>query len=170
MYIEPKPEEDLEVTFGYARLFPATKSLFAAQEKAAREALMEKFRVEQEEREYADMVHSVVTSENDKFVLGIRPDELRETKSHLAAIVNIMVSMGAVALAVYMAAKTMTEDVGMVSVRATLHGSIRPPDQLQKFICIASILVTHRCIPDRHSRVCALHQLCTEIPDAIRKP
>lgn len=115
VYVEPKPEEDLEVTPAFLRIVRATRSLFVAQEKAAREALMEQFRVEQQEKEYVDMVRSVVTSENDKFVLGIRPDDIRETKGHLAAIVNILVSMAAVAFAVYMATRTMTPDVGMVS-------------------------------------------------------
>lgn len=76
---------------------------------------MNKLRAEQQEREYNNMVSSVVTSEDQKFNLGIKPDELREVKSHIATIFNILFSMVAVYIAVYKAAKTIVSDIGIVS-------------------------------------------------------
>lgn len=76
---------------------------------------MNKLRLEQQERDYNNMVSSVITSEDQKFNLGIKPDELKEVKSHVATIFNILFSMVAVYVAVYKASKTMVDDIGLVS-------------------------------------------------------
>ncbi|KAI8384755.1 endoplasmic reticulum-based factor for assembly of V-ATPase-domain-containing protein [Radiomyces spectabilis] len=78
------------------------------------EAYMEQLRAQQREKEYAKMVSSVVTSEDDKYMYSLRPNELKEIKGHVTTILNIAFSMVAVYVAVYMAAKTMTQDVGTV--------------------------------------------------------
>lgn len=61
------------------------------------------------------MVSSVVTSEDQKFNLGIKPDEFKEIKSHIATIFNILFSMIAVYVAVYKASKTIVNDYGLVN-------------------------------------------------------
>lgn len=76
---------------------------------------MAKLRAQQAEKEYNNMVSSVVTSEDQKFNLGIQPDELREVKSHIATIFNILFSIVAVYVAVYKASKSIVHDVGLVS-------------------------------------------------------
>lgn len=76
---------------------------------------MEKLRSEQQERDYKRMVSSVITSEDQKFNLGIKPDELKEAKSHIATIFNILFSMIAVYTAVFKASKTIVDDIGLVS-------------------------------------------------------
>jgi hypothetical protein len=78
---------------------------------------MDKLRAQQQEREYNNMVSSVVTSEDQKFNLGIQPDELREVKSHIATIFNILFSMAAVYMAVYKASKSIVDDIGIVSLK-----------------------------------------------------
>lgn len=75
---------------------------------------MEKLRHQQQERDYKRMISSVITSEDQKFNLGIKPDELKEVKSHIATIFNILFSMVAVYVAVYKASKTIMTDVGLV--------------------------------------------------------
>ncbi|GAA5803250.1 hypothetical protein HPULCUR_008727 [Helicostylum pulchrum] len=77
------------------------------------EAYMEKLRHQQQERDYKRMISSVITSEDQKFNLGIKPDELKEVKSHIATIFNILFSMVAVYVAVYKASKTIMTDVGL---------------------------------------------------------
>lgn len=75
---------------------------------------MEKLRHQQQERDYKRMISSVITSEDQKFNLGIKPDELKEVKSHIATIFNILFSMVAVYVAVFKASKTIMTDVGLV--------------------------------------------------------
>jgi hypothetical protein len=60
------------------------------------------------------MISDVITSEDQKFNLGIKPDELREIRSHIATIFNILFSMVAVYVAVYKASKTIVNDYGLV--------------------------------------------------------
>lgn len=62
------------------------------------------------------MVSSVVTSEDQKFNLGIKPDELKEVKSHIATIFNILFSMVAVYVAVYKVSQSIFSDLGLVRV------------------------------------------------------
>lgn len=76
---------------------------------------MDKLRSQQQERDYKRMVSSVITSEDQKFNLGIKPDELKEVKSHIATIFNILFSMVAVYTAVFKASKTIMDDLGLVS-------------------------------------------------------
>jgi hypothetical protein len=83
---------------------------------------MSKLRLQQQEREYNKMVSSVVTSEDQKFNLGIKPDELKEVKSHIATIFNIAFSMVAVYVAVYKASKTIVNDIGIVSFLLVIVG------------------------------------------------
>jgi hypothetical protein len=63
------------------------------------------------------MVAGVITSEDQKFNLGIKPDELKEIKSHIATIFNILFSMVAVYVAVYKASKTIVDDYGLVKYK-----------------------------------------------------
>ncbi|KAI9476586.1 MAG: endoplasmic reticulum-based factor for assembly of V-ATPase-domain-containing protein [Benjaminiella poitrasii] len=76
-------------------------------------AYMEKLRAEQQEREYNNMVAAVVSSEDQKFNLGIKPNELKEINSHIATIFNILFSMIAVYVAVYKVSKSIVDDFGM---------------------------------------------------------
>lgn len=78
------------------------------------EAYMEKLRLEQQQRDYTRMVSSVVSSEDQKFHLGIKPDEIKEVKSHIATIFNIAFSMVAVYVAVYKASQSIVQDYGLV--------------------------------------------------------
>ncbi|KAI9490190.1 hypothetical protein BDB00DRAFT_875517 [Zychaea mexicana] len=94
VYIEPKPEEDPEV-------------------KAEREARLQKLRDEQSNREYASMVSSVITSENEKYAFGVRPGELKQIQGHIVTILNIGLSMVAVFTAIYMGSRTMTNELGI---------------------------------------------------------
>ncbi|KAI7893073.1 endoplasmic reticulum-based factor for assembly of V-ATPase-domain-containing protein [Mucor mucedo] len=87
------------------------------------EAYMAKLRAEQQERDYKRMVSSVITSEDQKFNLGIKPDELKEAKSHIATIFNILFSMIAVYTAVFKASKTIMDDLGL-QVLMGLAGAI----------------------------------------------
>ncbi|KAG2209153.1 hypothetical protein INT47_005445 [Mucor saturninus] len=87
------------------------------------EAYMAKLRAEQQERDYKRMVSSVITSEDQKFNLGIKPDELKEAKSHIATIFNILFSMIAVYTAVFKASKTIMDDLGL-QVLMGLGGAI----------------------------------------------
>lgn len=75
---------------------------------------MEKLRLEQQQRDYTRMVSSVVSSEDQKFHLGIKPDEIKEVKSHIATIFNIAFSMVAVYVAVYKASQSIVQDYGLV--------------------------------------------------------
>lgn len=75
---------------------------------------MDKLRAEQQERDYNKMVSGVITSEDQKFNLGIKPDELKEVKSHIATIFNILFSMIAVYVAVYKVSQSMFNDLGLV--------------------------------------------------------
>ncbi|KAL0083017.1 endoplasmic reticulum-based factor for assembly of V-ATPase-domain-containing protein [Phycomyces blakesleeanus] len=102
VYHEPKPVEPKDLVF---------------------QAYLEQLRKDQAEREYARMVSSVVTSEQDKNMFRIRPDELKEVKGHVTTIVNIAFSMVAVYVAVFVASKTMTEDLG-VRVLLSFAGAI----------------------------------------------
>ncbi|KAI8139660.1 endoplasmic reticulum-based factor for assembly of V-ATPase-domain-containing protein [Fennellomyces sp. T-0311] len=104
VYIEPKPEEDPEI-------------------KAEREAALEKLRFEQSNREYADMVASVITSENQKYALGVKPGELKQIQGHIVTILNIGLSMAAVFTAIYMGSRTMTNELG-VRILLSLAGAI----------------------------------------------
>lgn len=69
------------------------------------------------------MVSGVITSEDQKFNLGIKPDELKEVKSHIATIFNILFSMVAVYVAVYKVSQSMFNDLGLV--RGKESGSIK---------------------------------------------
>lgn len=60
------------------------------------------------------MVASAITSKDQKFNLGIQPDEIKEVKSHIVTIFNIGFSMAAVFAAVYKAAQTIVDDYGLV--------------------------------------------------------
>ncbi|CEG80817.1 hypothetical protein RMATCC62417_15098 [Rhizopus microsporus] len=77
------------------------------------EAYMEKLRQEQKEREYAQMVESAITSKDEKFNLGIQPDDIKEIKTHIISICNILFSMAAVFAACYKAAQSMVNDYGL---------------------------------------------------------
>ncbi|KAG1460847.1 hypothetical protein G6F56_005854 [Rhizopus delemar] len=93
VYIEPKPVKPKNPEF---------------------EAYLEKLRTQQKEREYNEMVASAITSKDQKFNLGIQPDEIKEVKSHIVTIFNIGFSMAAVFAAVYKAAQTIVDDYGLV--------------------------------------------------------
>ncbi|CAO3681461.1 unnamed protein product [Rhizopus stolonifer] len=92
VYIEPKPVKPKNPEF---------------------EAYLEKLRTQQKEREYNEMVASAITSKDQKFNLGIQPDEIKEVKSHIVTIFNIGFSMAAVFAAVYKAAQTIVDDYGL---------------------------------------------------------
>ncbi|CEP18052.1 hypothetical protein [Parasitella parasitica] len=85
-------------------------------------AYLDKLRTEQQERNYNKMVSGVITSEDQKFNLGIKPDELKEVKSHIATIFNILFSMAAVYVAVYKVSQSIFSDLGL-QVLAALAGS-----------------------------------------------
>ncbi|KAI7901386.1 endoplasmic reticulum-based factor for assembly of V-ATPase-domain-containing protein [Cokeromyces recurvatus] len=74
---------------------------------------MEKLRAEQQEREYKEMVANVVSSDDQRFNLGIKPNELKEINSHIATIFNILFSMIAVYAAVYKVSKSIVNDFGL---------------------------------------------------------
>ncbi|KAL7312767.1 hypothetical protein PS15m_008494 [Mucor circinelloides] len=76
-------------------------------------AYLDKLRAEQQERDYNKMVSNVITSEDQKFNLGIKPDELKEVKSHIATIFNILFSMVAVYVAVFKVSQSMFNDLGL---------------------------------------------------------
>ncbi|GAN04873.1 hypothetical protein MAM1_0075d04339 [Mucor ambiguus] len=76
-------------------------------------AYLDKLRAEQQERDYNKMVSGVISSEDQKFNLGIKPDELKEVKSHIATIFNILFSMIAVYVAVYKVSQSMFNDLGL---------------------------------------------------------
>ncbi|RCI04726.1 hypothetical protein CU098_012022 [Rhizopus stolonifer] len=78
-------------------------------------AYMETLRAQQKEREYKQMVSNVISSQDQKLNLGIKPDEIKEIKSHIVTIFNIMFSMAAVYIAVYKASQTIAQDIGLVS-------------------------------------------------------
>ncbi|OBZ86318.1 hypothetical protein A0J61_05637 [Choanephora cucurbitarum] len=86
-------------------------------------AYMDKLRAEQKEREYKQMVSDVIHSEDQKFNLGIKPSEIKEVKSHIATIFNILFSMCAVYTAVYKASASITSDFGM-QVLLSLGGAL----------------------------------------------
>ncbi|KAI8642905.1 endoplasmic reticulum-based factor for assembly of V-ATPase-domain-containing protein [Parasitella parasitica] len=85
-------------------------------------AYLDKLRTEQQERAYNKMVSGVITSEDQKFNLGIKPDELKEVKSHIATIFNILFSMVAVYVAVYKVSQSIFNDLGL-QVLVALAGS-----------------------------------------------
>ncbi|KAF7721128.1 hypothetical protein EC973_005375 [Apophysomyces ossiformis] len=90
VYVEPKPKP------------PRNPAL---------DEYLEKLRADKMEMEYNRMISSVLPGQNDMF--RIRPDDLKEIKSHVVTIFNIIFSMVAVFVAVYTASKTMTHDVGL---------------------------------------------------------
>jgi hypothetical protein len=71
------------------------------------------------------MVSNVITSEDQKFNLGIKPDELKEVKSHIATIFNILFSMVAVYIAVYKVSQSIFSDFGLVRVYISLFEAYR---------------------------------------------
>lgn len=83
--------------------------------KEAREAFLDRLRQEQQNREYAAMVSSVVGSENERFAFGLQANEFKQVQGHIVTILNIGLSVAAVFTAVYMGSRTMTDDVGIVS-------------------------------------------------------
>ncbi|KAG0734352.1 hypothetical protein G6F57_007582 [Rhizopus arrhizus] len=91
VYIEPKPVKPKNPEF---------------------EAYLEKLREQQKEKEYNEMVASAITSKDQKFNLGIQPDEIKEIKTHIVSIFNIGFSMVAVFAAAYKASQTMIDDYG----------------------------------------------------------
>lgn len=76
---------------------------------------LDRLRQEQQNREYAAMVSSVVGSENERFAFGIQANELKQVQGHIVTIFNIGLSVAAVFTAVYMGSRTMTDDIGIVS-------------------------------------------------------
>ncbi|KAI8978119.1 endoplasmic reticulum-based factor for assembly of V-ATPase-domain-containing protein [Pilobolus umbonatus] len=96
------------------------------------EAFMNKLREEQEKKRYNEMVSSVLTSDEQKFNLGISHDEIKEIKHHVVTIFNIGFSMVAVFLAVYKASQTITHDYGM-QLLMSLGGAL--------FICIVEVIL-----------------------------
>ncbi|KAI7874504.1 hypothetical protein K492DRAFT_199936 [Lichtheimia hyalospora FSU 10163] len=109
VYIEPKPEEDPEVR----------EEILI---KEAREVFLDRLRQEQQNREYAAMVSSVVGSENERFAIGLQANELKQVQGHIVTIFNIGLSVAAVFTAVYMGSRTMTDDVG-IRVLLSLAGA-----------------------------------------------
>ncbi|KAI9243471.1 endoplasmic reticulum-based factor for assembly of V-ATPase-domain-containing protein [Sporodiniella umbellata] len=92
IYIEPKPIKPKNPEF---------------------EAYLEKLRAQQKEKEYNEMIASAITSKDQKFNLGIQPNEIKEIKSHIVTIFNIGFSMAAVFAAAYKTAQTMVNDYGL---------------------------------------------------------
>ncbi|CAO3627642.1 unnamed protein product [Cunninghamella echinulata] len=74
------------------------------------DAYMEKLRAEQQEREYESMVSNVIPTHNFQI---FSTKDMKEAKGHIATIINIGFSMVAVYVAIYMASRTMMEDVGL---------------------------------------------------------
>lgn len=75
---------------------------------------MEQIKADQLNREYAQMVASVVQSDEQRFAFRIPFDELRQIRGYLATIVNVGFSIIAVFVAVFVASATATDDTGMV--------------------------------------------------------
>lgn len=82
---------------------------------------MDRLRAEQQEREYTAMVSSAVRPSNEAY---FRPDDIKEMKSHLVTIANIGFSMAAVYVAVYMASRTMLDDLGLVKQETDYPSSL----------------------------------------------
>lgn len=79
------------------------------------------------------MVESAITSKDEKFNLGIQPDDIKEIKTHIISICNILFSMAAVFAACYKAAQSMVNDYGLVN---TL---IFVPLMTKHLFCLANI-------------------------------
>ncbi|ORZ00230.1 hypothetical protein BCR43DRAFT_484877 [Syncephalastrum racemosum] len=77
---------------------------------------MEQIKADQLNREYAQMVASVVKSDEQRFAFRIPFDELRQIRGYLATIVNVSFSIIAVFVAVFVASATATDDTGIVSI------------------------------------------------------
>ncbi|CAO3617154.1 unnamed protein product [Cunninghamella blakesleeana] len=75
------------------------------------DAYMEKLRAEQQERDYENMVSNVVATTHNIAIFSTK--DMKEAKGHIATIINILFSMIAVYVAVYMASRTMMEDIGL---------------------------------------------------------
>lgn len=84
------------------------------------------------------MVASAITSKDQKFNLGIQPDEIKEIKTHIVSIFNIGFSMVAVFAAAYKASQTMIDDYGWVK---QAHDNII----VLIFIILANINRLKRC-------------------------
>lgn len=124
------------------------------------EAYMEKLRNQQQERRYNKMVSNVISSEDQKFHLGIETSELRQVKSHLATTFNIIFSMVAVYVAVYKASKTITTDIGLVRAIEAVFCNFNIHYFLFYLFTSAGVGKFRGRIPDRSSRSNFVCQIC----------
>jgi hypothetical protein len=76
---------------------------------------LDKISADNQNKEYAQMVKSVVGSEKDKLAFNIPHDEMQEIRGHIAAIVNVLFSIIACFGAFYKMSGVLTSDNGIVS-------------------------------------------------------
>jgi hypothetical protein len=79
------------------------------------QARLDKIAAENQNKEYARMVRSVVGSEQDKVAFKIPHDEMQEIRGHVTAIMNILFSIVACFGAFYKMSSALTYDEGAVS-------------------------------------------------------
>lgn len=96
------------------------------------EAYMNQLREEEEKKKYNAMVGSVLSSDEQKFNMGISHNEIKEIKHHIATIFNIGFSMIAVFMAVYKVSHVITHDDGM-QILLSLGGAL--------FICVVEVIL-----------------------------
>jgi Endoplasmic reticulum-based factor for assembly of V-ATPase len=76
---------------------------------------LDKIAANNQNKEYAQMVKSVVGSEKDKLAFKIPHDEMQEIRGHVTAIINVLFSIVACFGAFYKMSSVLTSDMGIVS-------------------------------------------------------
>ncbi|KAH8552601.1 endoplasmic reticulum-based factor for assembly of V-ATPase-domain-containing protein [Umbelopsis sp. PMI_123] len=87
------------------------------------QARLDKISADNQNKEYAQMVKSVVGSEKDKLAFNIPHDEMQEIRGHIAAIVNVLFSIIACFGAFYKMSGVLTSDNG-IRVLLSMFGAI----------------------------------------------
>lgn len=118
---------------------------------------LDRLRQEQQNREYAAMVSSVVASENERFAFGIQANELKQVQGHIVTIFNIGLSVAAVFTAVYMGSRTMTDDIGIVGTNKVVKKA-----WITQLSSLACLTLACWSIDYCYSRNSFIYWLCTK--------
>jgi hypothetical protein len=76
---------------------------------------LDRIAADNQNKEYAQMVKSVVGSEKDKLTFKIPHDEMQEIRGHVTAIINVLFSIVACFGAFYKMSSVVSSDMGIVS-------------------------------------------------------
>ncbi|KAI9285459.1 endoplasmic reticulum-based factor for assembly of V-ATPase-domain-containing protein [Umbelopsis sp. AD052] len=87
------------------------------------QARLDRIAADNQNKEYAQMVKSVVGSEKEKLTFKIPHDEMQEIRGHVTAIINVLFSIVACFGAFYKMSSVVTSDMG-IRVLLSLFGAI----------------------------------------------